>query len=149
MSVEMCKPLLRHPHTPIFWLQMSSGLSCNSASFQMAKAPKRGTLLRPCKRTIIRKIRAPIKIKSALPPPKPKIPPPKTRGILRTWFFLQKERIFPRVHKIGAPISGPRIADTNFTDTRIFLILGHWTLLRTAGFVNGLSRSRGVPSKLA
>ena len=37
-------------------------------------------------------------------------------------FFLQKERIFPGVHKIGAPISGPRIADTNFTDTkRIFL----------------------------
>ena len=35
--------------------------------------------------------------------------------------FLQKERIFPGVHKIGAPISGPRIADTNFTDTRIFL----------------------------
>ena len=36
-------------------------------------------------------------------------------------FFLQKERIFPGVHKIGAPISGPRIADTNFTDTGIFL----------------------------
>ena len=25
------------------------------------------------------------------------------------------------VHKIDAPISGPRIADKNFTDTRIFL----------------------------
>ena len=36
-------------------------------------------------------------------------------------FFLQKERIFPGVHQIGALISGPRIADTNFTDTRIFL----------------------------
>ena len=37
-------------------------------------------------------------------------------------FFLQKERIFPGVHKIGAPISGPRIADKHFTDTkRIFL----------------------------
>ena len=35
--------------------------------------------------------------------------------------FLQKEGIFPGVHKIGAAISGPRIADTNFTDTRIFL----------------------------
>ena len=53
-------------------------------------------------------------------PPPPKPPPPK-RGILRAWFFGQKERIFPGVHKIGAPISGPRIADTNFTDTRIFL----------------------------
>ena len=41
----------------------------------------------------IRKIRAPIKIKSALPPPQN--PPPK-RGILRTWFFLQKERTFSR-----------------------------------------------------
>ena len=54
------------------------------------------------------------------PPKKPKIPPPK-RGILWTGFFLQKERIFPGVHKIGAAISGPRIADTNSTDTRIFL----------------------------
>ena len=53
-------------------------------------------------------------------PPPPKTPPQKS-GILRTWFFLQKERIFPGVHKIGAPITGPRIADTNFTDTRIFL----------------------------
>ena len=35
--------------------------------------------------------------------------------------FLQKEGIFPGVHKIGAAISGPRIADKNFTDTRIFL----------------------------
>ena len=32
--------------------------------------------------------------------------------------FLHKERIFPGVHKIGAAISGPRIADTNFTDTK-------------------------------
>ena len=37
--------------------------------------------------------------------------------------FLQKESIFPGVHKIGAAISGPRIADTNFTDTLIFLII--------------------------
>ena len=58
------------------------------------------------------------------PPPPPKTPPQKKGGILRTWVFLQQERIFPGVHKIGAVISGPRIADTNFTDTkRIFLIL--------------------------
>ena len=74
-------------------------------------------------RVNVRKIRAPIKIKSALPPPPPKNPP-KKKGILRTWLFLQKERIFPGVHKIGAPISGPRIADTDFTDTRIFLRMG-------------------------
>ena len=62
------------------------------------------------------------KIGSPPPPPKnPKYPPPLKRGILWTWFFLQKERIFPGVHKIDAPISGPRIADKNFTDTRIFL----------------------------
>ena len=35
--------------------------------------------------------------------------------------FLQNGRIFPGVHKIGAAISGPRIADKHFTDTRIFL----------------------------
>ena len=78
----------------------------------------------------VRKILAPIKIKSALPPP-PK-PPPK-RGILWTWVFLQKERIFPGVHKIGAAISGPRIADTNFTDTRIFLIQGQTKQKRREG----------------
>ena len=63
------------------------------------------------------------KNKIGTPPPKKKNPntPPLKRGILWTWFFLQKERIFPGVHKIGVPISGPRIADTNFTDTRIFL----------------------------
>ena len=65
------------------------------------------------------------KNKIGIPPP-PKTqntppPPPKKRGILWTWVFLQKERIFPGVHKIGAALSGPRIADTNFTDTRIFL----------------------------
>ena len=35
--------------------------------------------------------------------------------------FLQKERIFPGAHQIGAAISGARIADKNLTDTRIFL----------------------------
>ena len=36
-------------------------------------------------------------------------------------FSCRKNAFFPGVHKIGAAISGPRIADTNFTDTRIFL----------------------------
>ena len=62
------------------------------------------------------------KIGTPPPPQNPKYPPPPKRGILWTQVFLQKERIFPGVHKIGAAISGPRIADTNFTDTRIFLI---------------------------
>ena len=56
------------------------------------------------------------------PPPKPNSPPPpKTRNFMDMEVFLQKEGIFPGVRKIGAAISGPRIADTNFTDTRIFL----------------------------
>ena len=59
------------------------------------------------------------------PPPKPKIPPPpKNEEFYGHGFFLRKERIFPGVHKIDAPISGPRIADNNFTDTRIFLRRG-------------------------
>ena len=36
-------------------------------------------------------------------------------------FSCRKNAFFPGVHKIDAPISGPRIADKNFTDTRIFL----------------------------
>ena len=72
-------------------------------------------------RVLVRKILAPIKIKSALPPQNPKYPPPKTRNFM-DMVFLQNGRIFPGVHKIGTAISGPRIADKNFTDTRIFLI---------------------------
>ena len=37
-------------------------------------------------------------------------------------FACRKNAIFPRAHKIGAAISGPRIADKFFMDTRIFLI---------------------------
>ena len=71
-----------------------------------------------------RKIRAPIKIKSALPPPKnPKYPPPpKTRNFMDMVFPAERTLFFPGVHKIGAAISDPRIADTNFTDMGIFLI---------------------------
>ena len=36
-------------------------------------------------------------------------------------FSCRKNAFFPGAHKIGAAISGPRIADTNFMDTRIFL----------------------------
>ena len=56
------------------------------------------------------------------PPQNPKIPPPpKREEFYGQGFFLQKECIFPGTHKIGAAISGPRIADKNFTDTRTFL----------------------------
>ena len=69
---------------------------------------------------LLRKIRAPIKIKSALPPPPPK-PPLKKEEFYGHGFSCRKNAFFPGVHKIGAAISGPRIADKNFTDTGIFL----------------------------
>ena len=73
----------------------------------------------------LRKVLAPIKIKSALPlpPKKPKIspPPPKTRNFTDIAFSCRKNAFFPGAHKIGAAISNPRIAGRNFTDTRIFL----------------------------
>ena len=36
----------------------------------------------------------------------------------------RKNAFFRGAHQIGAAISGPRIADKNFMDTRIFLSLG-------------------------
>ena len=63
------------------------------------------------------------KIKLALPPPPQKTqnPPPHNEEFYGHRFSCRKNAFFPGVHKIGAAISGPRIADTNFTDTRIFL----------------------------
>ena len=66
------------------------------------------------------------KNKIGTPPPKK----PKKRGILWTWVFLQRKSIFPGVHKIDAPISGPRIADKNFTDTDFSEC---WKLSKTHG----------------
>ena len=60
-------------------------------------------------KTFQNKILAPIKVKSALPPPK--TPPPSKEEFYGHGFFLQRERIFPGAHKIGAAISGPRTAD--------------------------------------
>ena len=72
----------------------------------------------------VRKIRAPHKNKIGTPPPPPpKPPPPKKEEFYGHRFSCRKNAFFPGVHKIGAAISGPRIADTNFTDTGIFLIL--------------------------
>ena len=69
-------------------------------------------------RPFVRKIPAPIKIKSALPPPpKTQIPPPQNEEFMDMAVFLQKEGIFPGVHKIGAAIYSRRIADKN---SRIF-----------------------------
>ena len=65
------------------------------------------------------------KIGTSPPPQNPKYPAqnPK-RGILWTWDLPAERTLFPGVHKIGAAFSGPRIADKNFTDTRIFLKQG-------------------------
>ena len=60
------------------------------------------------------------KNKIGTPPPPPN-PPPKKGEFYGHGFSCRKNAFFPGVHKIGAPISGPRIADTNFTDTGIFL----------------------------
>ena len=62
---------------------------------------------------------ASIKIKSALPPPPKK--PPQNAEFYGHGFSCRKNAFFQVSIKIGAAISGPRIADTNFTDTRIFL----------------------------
>ena len=65
------------------------------------------------------------KNKIGTPPPPPKTqnaPPLKTRNFIDMGFSCRENAFFPSVHKIDAPISGPRIADTNFADTRIFLI---------------------------
>ena len=42
--------------------------------------------------------------------------------------FLQKERKIPGAHKIGAPISGPRIADKHFTDMLGFWLIGFFSI---------------------
>ena len=62
------------------------------------------------------------KIGTSPPPPNPKYPPPKNEEFFGHRFSCRKNAFFPGVHNIGAAFFGPRIADTNFTDTRIFLI---------------------------
>ena len=59
-------------------------------------------------------------IGTPLPPQTQHITPPK-RGILWTWkCSCRKNAEILGAHKIGAAISGPRIADTNFLRTRGF-----------------------------
>ena len=55
------------------------------------------------------------------PPQNPKNPPPpKTRNFYGYGFSCRTDAFFQASIKIGAAISGPRIADTNFTDTEDF-----------------------------
>ena len=71
----------------------------------------------------IGKIPTPIKIKLALPPPSKKNrKPPLKGGILwALWFSCRKNQKMPGAQKIGAAISGPRIAGGNLMDTTIVL----------------------------
>ena len=92
-----------------------------------------------------RKIPAPLKIKSALPPsPNPKYPPPLHKAFYGHGGFPAE---ILGAHQIGAAISGPRIAHKNFTDTRIFLRVAFWENgfcadfdVWAAGFVRGFCR---------
>ena len=85
------------------------------------------------------------KIGTSPPPPqKPKYPPPNEE-FYGHGFSCRKNAIFPRAHKIGAAISGPRIADTNFTDTRIFLTCGKIIDLLMGLFRGAVFRHGGVP----
>ena len=84
-----------------------------TTSITMAFSQTRGT-----RDFRLRKIPTPIKIKLALPPhpsKRPNPPPPKTR-ILWAWgFSSRKNQKMPGAHKIGAAISGPRIAGRKIT----------------------------------
>ena len=62
------------------------------------------------------------RIGTSTPPSKKAKNPPKG-GILWAWgFSSRKNQKMPGAHKIGAAISGPRIAGANFMDITLFLI---------------------------
>ena len=74
----------------------------------------------------IRKIRAPIKIKSALPPPppqNPKYPPPKTRNFMDTGFPAERTHFFQVSIKLVRPFPAPELR------TRILWTRGFFWLL--------------------
>ena len=72
----------------------------------------------------IGKIPTLIKLKLALPPPlsrNPTPPPPKRKNFMGMGFLSRKNQKMPGAHKIGAAISGPRIAGGKFLDMTFFL----------------------------
>ena len=81
--------------------------------------PRNGAVLEPTNVGTLQKNPRAHKNKIGTPPPPN--PPPKKEEFYGHGFSCRKNALFPGVHKIGAAISGPRIADTNFTDTGIFL----------------------------
>ena len=70
----------------------------------------------------LRKIRAPIKIKSALPPPPPQTrntPPPKTRNFVDMTFSCRTDAFFQASIKLTHPFPAPELR-TKFLQTRGF-----------------------------
>ena len=65
--------------------------------------------------------------------------------------FLQKDRKMPGAHKIGAAISGPRIAGGNFMDTTLFLsnIRGENAQPKSTEVATKITRSRELLEKFA
>ena len=64
-----------------------------------------------CKTLLLRKILAPIKIKSALPPPppNPKYPPPKTRNFVDMAFSCRRTHVFQAPIKLAQPFLTPEL----------------------------------------
>ena len=76
-------------------------------------------------------------------------PPPQNEEFYGHGFFLQKERIFPGAHKIGAAISGPRIAGRKFYGhVLIFLLIVRWNLCPVICRVKQPCRVKDIASGL-
>ena len=85
----------------------------------------------------LRKIPAPIKIKLALAPP---LSPPKNypallkQGLLWAWCFSsRRKQKIPGAHKIGAAVSGPRVAGGKITDLSLFSSLRQTLCRKNSG----------------
>ena len=80
------------------------------SGFRSGRASAKTTLL---KTTLFQKILAPIKIKSALPPPpKPKIPPPpKRRNFMDMAFSCRTDAFFQASIKLAQPFPAPKFKD--------------------------------------
>ena len=65
-------------------------------------------------------------------------------------FPAERTHFLPGAHKIGAAIFGPRIADKNYTDTRIFRTFRMKNMLQTfpevfGPLLYGVPQIRGKP----